>query len=218
VQKVAIILAEDHGLVRQRLKRLLAEEPGFQLVAETADGLSALRRVIELRPDVLVTDLVMPGLHGLELTRCVREQAPETRVVIVSIHADELYVAQALRHGAMGYIRKDETGRSLVPAVRAAIAGKRYLSPAVAELAARPSTARAPQTPPAPAGSLGSRQRSVLLLVAQGYTDAEIGFFLKLTAGQVARLRLRLMRKLGVQNEADLTEAARKKGLAGRAF
>ena len=140
VPMVRILLAEDHSVMRQRLKRLLGGDPEFQLVAETGDGLEAVRLAVDLTPDVLVTDLAMPGLHGLEVTRRVREQAPRTRIVIVSIYADEPYVVEAFRNGALAFVRKDESGRHLIPAIRAVLAGRRYLSPSLADFASRLAT------------------------------------------------------------------------------
>jgi len=210
-----ILLAEDHSEMRQRLKRLLAQEPEFQLVADTGDGLEAARLTLELTPDVLVTDLAMPSLHGLEVTRRVRQQAPHICIVIVSIHADEPYVVEAFRQGARGYVRKDEVGRHLVPAIRAVLAGKPYLSPSLADLAAQLTNGRSFRAEPAPVASLRYRNRSVLQLAAQGYTDAEIAFYLKLASDQAARLRARLMRNLGLRTHAELIAFARNNGLVG---
>lgn len=132
---VHIVLVDDHSVVRQKLKLLLAQEPDWQVSAEAGDGLEAVRMVNELKPEVLVTDLALPSLHGLEVARRVHRESAGTRMVIVSIHADETYLRQALRHGVLGYVRKDEVGRHLLPAIRAVLLGNRYLSPALAELA-----------------------------------------------------------------------------------
>jgi DNA-binding NarL/FixJ family response regulator len=136
---IRVVLADDHRLVRQKLKRLLGREAGWQVVAEAADGLQAVRLVRQLKPDVLVTDLTLPGLHGLQVMRRVHRQSLRTRIVVVSIHDDEQYVRQALRNGALGYVRKEEVGQHLLPAVRSALAGERYLSPSFAELASLPA-------------------------------------------------------------------------------
>lgn len=143
---VRIVLAEDHSVMRQRLKRLLARDPEFQLVAETGDGSEAVRLAVELTPDVLVTDLALPGLHGLIVTKCIHRQAPRTRIVIVSIHADEAYVQEAFRQGALGYVCKDELGQNLVPAIRSVMAGELYLSPSLADLSTRLRPAKAHRT------------------------------------------------------------------------
>jgi two-component system, NarL family, response regulator NreC len=214
-QMVRILLAEDHAVMRQRLKRLLVQQPGFQLVADTGDGLEAVRMAVLLTPDVVVTDLVMPGLHGLEVTRRVRQQAPRTCIVVVSIYADEPYVLEAFRHGALSFVRKDEAGRHLVPAIRAVLAGQHYLSPSLADLTVRLASGNSCRAERASDKSLKHRDRSALQLAAQGYADAEIAFLLKLSGAQATRLLARLMRKLGLRTHTELTSWARKNGLAG---
>lgn len=123
---IKIILADDHQAIRQKLKRLLVQERAWQVSAEAADGLAAVCLVNETQPDVLVTDLALPGLHGLEVVRLVHQQSLCTCIVVVSIHADEPYVRQAFQNGALGYVRKDEVGQHLLPAIRAALAGHHY--------------------------------------------------------------------------------------------
>lgn len=212
---IEIILADDHAVIRQQLKRLLAREVDWHVRAEANDGLETVRLVKEIKPDVLVTDLAMPGLHGLEVMRRVRRQSARTRIVVVSIHADEPYVRQAWRNGALGYVRKDEVGRHLLPAIRSALAGDRYLSPALAELSALPAPMpRIPRNGDA-FESLNPRERSALQLMAQGCTDAEIGLHLRLTVALAKRLRFFLMQRLNLKTPADLAALARKKGLVG---
>jgi len=128
-----IVLADDHSVVRQSLKRLLNQQADFQLVGECGNGLETLSLVKQLQPDLLVTDLMMPGMNGLEVTRRIRLSYPATRVVVVSVNGDEPYVAGAFRCGAGGFVLKTACGRHLVPAVRAVLAGHRYLSPPLAE-------------------------------------------------------------------------------------
>ena len=212
---VRILLAEDHPETRQLLKRLLAQEPDFHIVADTGDGLEAVRRTLELAPDVLVTDLAMPGMHGLEVTRRVRQRALQTRIVIVSIYADEPYVLDAFRRGALAFVRKDEVGRHLVPAIRAILAGKRYLSPSLADLSPRRATGKSFRAEPAPLEPLSHRDRSALRLAAQGCADTEMALHLKLSSAQATRLRVRLLRRLGLRTHAQVVSWARKNGLAG---
>lgn len=128
-----IVLADDHPVVRQSLKRILNQQADFQLVGETDNGLETLGLVKQLQPDLLVTDLMMPGLNGLEVARRVRLSFPATRIVVVSVNADEPYVAGAFRCGANAFVLKTVCGRHLVPAVRAALAGHRYVSPPLSE-------------------------------------------------------------------------------------
>src|SRR5947209_5057851 len=126
---VSIVLADDHALVRQGISALLAEVPEFRVVGETGDGMEALRLIDRLRPHVLVADVTMPGLGGLEVTRRVSQQSPQTRVIILSMHADEAYVLEALRNGAAGYVLKGSQAADLIEAIREVAAGRPYLAP-----------------------------------------------------------------------------------------
>lgn len=129
----SIVLADDHPVVRQSLKRILNQQADFHLVGETDNGLETLSLVKQLQPDLLVTDLMMPGMNGLEVTRRIRLSFPATRIVVVSVNGDEPYVAGAFRCGANAFVLKTACGRHLVPAVRAVLAGQRYLSPPLSE-------------------------------------------------------------------------------------
>ena len=124
-----VALADDHTVVRMNLKKLLAREADFRLVAEADNGCEALRLVTELQPEPLVTDLAMPGLDGIEVTRAVRRASPNTRVIVISVHQEEPYVMRALEEGARGYVLKNHSGTDLIAALRAVLAGGRYLSP-----------------------------------------------------------------------------------------
>ena len=128
-----LILADDHPVVRQSLKRLLNQQADLQLIAESNDGLETLGLVRQLRPDLLVTDLMMPGMNGLEVTRRIRLSLPATRIVVISVNGDAPYVAGAFRCGANAFVLKTACGRHLVPAIRAVLAGRRYLSPPLSE-------------------------------------------------------------------------------------
>jgi two-component system, NarL family, response regulator NreC len=214
---INIILADDHQVIRQKIRHLLAQEPAWQVSAETDDGLEAVRLVKELKPDVLVTDLAMPGLHGLQVMRRIQRQSPRPRVVVVSIHDDEQYVRQALRNGALGYVRKEEVRQHLLPAIRSALLGNVYLSPSLAEMAPLPAGKR--RSSPAPdadgaSKSLSPRDRSFLLLVSQGYTDTEIAFHLRLTIARAEHLRSQLMRRLHLRTDVELATLVSKLGLA----
>lgn len=124
--------------MRVGLRRLLAAEPGIQVVAEAANGADALRHIHEVQPDLLITDLGMPGLHGLELVRQVHHECPGTRIVVISMHTDEPYVAKAFHHGAMAYVCKDDLARYLLPAVSAVLAGRSFWVPPLRAEAAAP--------------------------------------------------------------------------------
>jgi CheY-like chemotaxis protein len=128
-----VVLADDHAVVRQSLKRLLCQQADLHLVGESGNGLETLSLVKQLQPDLLVTDLMMPGMNGLEVTRRIRLSFPATRVVVISVNGDEPYVSGALRCGANAFVLKTSCGRDLVPAVRAVLAGERFVSPPLGE-------------------------------------------------------------------------------------
>src|SRR5262245_69322 len=130
---LTLMLADDHQIVRQGLRAVLRTEPDFHLVGEAADGIEAVRLAERLRPDVLVLDLMLPGLNGLEAARQVARRVPRTRIVILSMYAEEAYVLEALSSGATAYVLKEASAEELVKAIRAAAAGRRYLSPPLSE-------------------------------------------------------------------------------------
>lgn len=208
-----IVLADDHHIVRQGLRALLEAEPDFSLVGETGDGLEAVQLAERLRPDVIVLDLMMPGLNGLEATRQIAARAPQTRVVILSMHANEAYVLEALRNGAAGYVLKDSSAAELVRAVREVVAGRRYLSPPLSERAIEAYIQKAQETPRDPYDTLTNREREVLHLAAQGHSSAEIAARLSLSPRTVETHRAHLMRKLGLRSQTDLIRYALQRGI-----
>ena len=208
-----IVLADDHHVVRQGLRALLEAEPGFSVVAEAADGLAAADLAERLQPNVLVLDLMMPCLSGLEVARQVRRLSPQTRVVVLSMHANEAYVLEALRNGVAGYVLKESTAADLVQAVREAVAGRRYLSPPLSERAIEVYVQRAQATIPDIYETLTSREREVLHLVAEGYSNADIAARLSITRRTAETHRARVMRKLGLRNQAELIRYALRRGI-----
>jgi two-component system, NarL family, response regulator NreC len=208
-----IILADDHEIVRQGLRTLLEVEPNFQIIGEAGNGLETARLVERLQPDVLVVDVMMPGLNGLEVTRQVSERSPHTRVVILSMRANEAYVLEALRNGAAGYVLKADSTAELVHAVREVAAGRRYLSPPLSERALEAYVQKAKQVAPEPHSSLTTREREVLHLAAEGHTNAEIAVQLSISAHTAMTHRANVMRKLGLHNQADLIRYAMQRGI-----
>src|SRR2546422_639623 len=168
--KTTIVLADDHPIVRQGLRSVLEAEPDFRVIGEAGDGLETMQLVERLRPQVLVLDLLMPGLSGLEVARQVRQRAPETRVIVLSMHANEAYVLEALRHGAAAYVLKEISSAELVQAVRAVVAGQRYLSRRLSERAREAHAQRAEATPDL-YETLTTREREVLHLAAEGCSN-----------------------------------------------
>jgi DNA-binding NarL/FixJ family response regulator len=208
-----IVLADDHHVVRQGLRSLLEAEPDFSVVGETGDGVEAAQLVERLQPDVLVLDLMMPGLNGLEVTRQVGQRSPRTRVVILSMHADEAHVLEGLRAGAVAYVLKESTSAELVRAVREAVAGRRYLSPPLSERAIEVYMQKVESTVLDPYETLTAREREVLHLVAEGYTNAEIADRLFISRRTVETHRANLMRKLGLRTQTDLISYALRRGI-----
>ena len=172
---IHIALADDHHIVRQGFKALLEAEKDFKLVGEAADGLEAVRLVEEKKPEVLVLDQMIPRLHGLEVIRQLHKSTPATRIIILSMHADEPYVMEALRNGACGYVLKDATATDLTQAVRAVVAGRRYLSPVLAERAISGYVTHPGDSDLDIYETLTNREREILQLAAEGKTSIEIG-------------------------------------------
>ncbi len=208
-----IVLADDHHIVRQGLRALLESEPNFRLVGETGDGLAAVRMVEKLQPQVLITDVMMPGLNGLEVTRQVRKAAPQTRVIILSMHANDAYVVEALKNGAVGYVLKDSQAADLVQAVKEVAAGRRYLSPPLSEREIELYVKKVEHVPEDPYESLTNREREVLQMAAEGRTSAEIAERLFISPRTAEGHRANVLRKLVLQNHTDLVRFALKRGI-----
>jgi two-component system response regulator NreC len=210
---IAIILADDHRIVRQGLRALLEAEPDFQLVGETGDGLEAVQLAERLQPDVAVLDLMMPSINGLEATRQICDCCPQTRVVILSMHADEGYVLESLRNGAAGYVLKDSSADDLVRAVRRVVSGRRYLSAPLSERAIEVYMQKARETPLDPYEKLTNREREVLHLAAGGDSSAEIAERLSISPRTVETHRANMMRKLDLHSQTDMIRYALRRGI-----
>lgn len=210
---ITILLADDHHIVRQGLRSLLEAEPNFNIVGEAADGLEAARLAESLQPDVLVLDIMMPGFSGLEVTRQVQQRAPDTKVIILSMYADESYVLEALRNGAFGYVLKKSTADELARAIRQVIEGQRYLSPPLTESAIEAYMQKASQTTEDSYELLTTREREVLHLAAEGLTNVEIADRLVVSPRTVESHRANLMQKLGLRNQTDLVRYAIRRGI-----
>lgn len=208
-----ILLADDHHIVRQGLRALLESEPHFRLVGEAGDGIEAVRLTEKLKPDVLITDVMMPGLTGLEVTRQVAKSVPQTRIIILSMYTNDAYVMEALKNGASGYVLKDSQASDLVQAVREVAAGRRYLSPPLSERALELYMKKVEDVPEDPYEMLTTREREVLKMVAEGRTSTEIADRLFISPRTAEGHRANLMRKLGLQNQTDLIRFAIKRGI-----
>jgi DNA-binding NarL/FixJ family response regulator len=210
---VRVLLADDHPIVLQGLRRLLDSKPDFLVVAETGDGLEVLPLAEQYKPDVLIVDLMMPGLNGLEVTRQVCQRLEGIRVIVLSMHKDDGYVIQALQNGASGYMIKDTGPSELVEAIHQVMRGRRYLSQAISDRFSD-QTLFHPEKPLEDLYSLlTNREREVLQLVAEGYTGIEIAKRLSISPRTVEQHRANVMRKLGLQNQREIVRYAIKKGI-----
>jgi two-component system response regulator NreC len=208
-----IVLAEDHHVVREGIRALLERQRDFTVVGETSDGLEVAGLVERTSADVLVVDLVMPGLGGLDVAREVTRRSPKTRIVILSMHSGEAFVLQALRNGAAGYVLKESTGAELVQAIRQVLEGRPFLSPPLSEKAIESYVAKSRMGDVDIYEMLTTREREVLHLAAEGLSNPAIGERLGISPRTAETHRAHVMQKLGLRNRADLVVYALKRGL-----
>jgi DNA-binding NarL/FixJ family response regulator len=207
----SIVLGDDHRIVLRGLRALLDGQPGFSVVGEASDGLKVTSLVERLKPDVLVVDLMMPGLSGFDVARRVTKKLPKTKVVILSMYSSEAHVVEALRSGASAYVLKDASAEDLVTAIREAAEGRRYLSAPFSNdlidtYLKRPGGVDTYDT-------LTPREREVLHLVAEGLTSGEIAGRLFISPRTAESHRANLMRKLGLRSRTDLVRFAFQRGI-----
>jgi two-component system, NarL family, response regulator NreC len=210
---IRIFLAEDHHIVRRGLHLLLAAEKTFSVIGEAADGLETVQSVGKLRPTVLVLDLMIPRLHGLDVIRQVHHDSPETKIVVLSMHADEHYVTEALRLGASGYVLKDASSDDLVLAVKSVCDGRRYLSAPLAERALTAYVERPGESDLDVYDTLTNRERLVLQLAAEGASSPEIGKKLFISPRTAETHRSNVMRKLTLHSQTELVRFAIRRGI-----
>lgn len=211
--KTSIVLADDHDVVRRGLCALLEDGTDWRVVGMAGDGLEALRLVERLKPDVLVVDLLMPGLNGLEVTRQVSKQWSKTRVVVLSMYSSEGYVLQAMKNGAAAYVLKGSTAEDLLQAIREVKAGRRFLSPPLSMRAIEAYLERARAASSDRYEMLTSRERQILQLLAEGSSNQESAKRLFLSTRTVETHRGHLMRKLGLRNHSQLIRYAIERGI-----
>jgi two-component system response regulator NreC len=209
-----VLIADDHAVVRRGVRALLEGEPDITVVGEAADGLEALEQVMHLLPDVLVLDLVLPDISGLAVLKQLRDRHVATRVVVLSVHAGDVYVADALRYGAVAYVAKEASAAELLQGIRCAARNQRFLSSPLSEEKIQASLDELAASPDA-YESLTSREREVLVLAAEGMTNPGIGARLGISSRTAETHRANLSRKLGLKGPETLARFALRRGLLG---
>jgi len=215
--KLSIVLADDHTILREGLRALLTADPSFEILGEARDGREAVRCVEKLGPDLLLIDLSMPRMSGMDAIREIKKRYPETKIIALTVHKTEEYLLTTLRAGADGYVLKDATHDELILAIKNVMGGKSYLSPGVSEkviegyLEGKKSKQSLSSWE-----SLSQREREVLKLIAEGFKNKEIAGDLCISLKTVEKHRANLMKKLDLHNAAALTVYAMDKGLVNR--
>ena len=207
---IRVLLADDHALMREGLRALLATAPGVEVVGEVSTGREAEMQALQLNPDVVLMDVAMPDLNGIEAARAIHLKCPAIRIVMLSMHATAEYVYRAFEAGASGYLLKEVAVEEVIAAVRTVHVGGRYLSPALAASVPDPAASGHLKSP---VDSLSKRERQVLQLVVEGKTSSEIARMICLSPKSVQTYRSRLMIKLGVSDVPSLVKFALEHGL-----
>jgi DNA-binding NarL/FixJ family response regulator len=211
-----IVIVEDHRLFRAGLNALLAQDPDLNVVGEFDNGRDAMRAIPVLNPELVLMDLSMPGMGGIEAITEIKKRSPETRILVLTIHKTDEYIHESLRRGASGYVLKDATHDELRMAIRTVLAGKTYLSPEVSGKVIRTYVGVANTTAYArPLDTLTLREREILKLVAEGRANRQIASYLSLSVKTIEKHRSNLMKKLDLHNTAMLTVFAVENGLIG---
>ena len=208
-RNIRILLVDDHAVVRQGFRMILAAQEDMEIVGEAGNGREAIAKAAELHPDVVVMDVAMPELNGIEATRRLAETSPQTRVLALSMHKDSVYVREILRAGARGYLLKDSIDVDFLTAVRAVARGEGYLSPAVSDAVLTDYRKHVSD----PLDLLSSREREVLQMIAEGKTNKEVAGVLNLSVYTVDAHRGRIMEKLNLHSTGELVRFAVRKVL-----
>jgi DNA-binding NarL/FixJ family response regulator len=214
MKKVKLLVADDHKIFRQGIKKLLEEESDLQVVGEASDGREAVKKATELKPDVILMDIAMANLNGLEATRQIKKQLPSAKVIMVTMHKNEEYVLQSFQAGASGFILKEGAVEELVSAIRSINSDKSFLSPSISKTLIdaymRKMETGKTETP---FDLLTDREREVLQLIAEGYTNREVAKSLFISVKTVEAHRAHIMQKLNIHDIAKLVKYAIQKGL-----
>jgi len=208
-----MLIADDHPIVRQGLRHLLEAEPDLKIVGEASDGLQAVQFTEKFKPNVLILDIMMPGLNGLEVLRQVKDRCPATCSIVLSMQSADVYVVEALKSGALGYVLKETGPSELVNAVQQVIGGRRYLSPRLSERLIDVLLQTSETLALDPYETLTNREREVLQMAAEGMTSAAIAKRLSISPRTAELHRGRMMDKLGLHHQTELILYALKRGI-----
>lgn len=206
-------MADDHKIVREGLRNLIGSQEGMEVIAEAADGRAVVKLVAELSPDVVIMDVAMPGLNGMEATRQIVSKNSGTRVIALSMHSDRRFVAEMLQAGASGYLLKDCAFEELIVAIRSVSKQRMYLSPRVSDMVIKDYVRLFPNTEFSFLSVLTPREREVLQLLAEGKSTRQIASSLAVSVKTVETFRQQIMEKLGIRSIAELTKYAIREGL-----
>jgi two-component system response regulator NreC len=217
MRTIRVLIADDHAVLRAGLRMLIGAQPDMEVVGEAADGEAAVRDAAQMRPDVTLVDITMPGLGGLRTIERLRRTCPQTRILVLTMHDVPAYLRAALAAGANGYVVKRAADAELLSAIRGVHRGRTVLDPMLAAMVVQGGLGKRPASGQAggPASLLSPREREVLDLVAQGYTNQQIGDRLGISVKTVETYRSRLVEKLGLHSRADLVRYAFDSGLVG---
>ena len=210
---VTVLLADDHPIVRQGLRHLFEEEPDIKIVGEASDGLQAVQLTEKFKPNVLILDIMMPDINGLEVLRQVKERSPATSSIVLSMQSADVYVVEALKAGALGYVLKETGPSEMLNAVQQVVGGQRYLSPKISERLIDVLIQTVEKAPADPYQTLTNREREVLQMAAEGLSSSEIAKRLSISPRTAELHRGRMMNKLGLRNQTELIRYALRRGI-----
>ena len=210
---VRVLIADDHPIVRKGLRSLLEDEPGIIVVGEAEDGTQAITEIERLKPDVAIVDMVMPGHNGLEVIRQAKKSHPQMHIIVLSMNSDDVYVIEALKRGASGYLIKETGPAELVDSIKTILSGQRFLSAQLPEQLLYEYTQSLDRDFTDPYLTLTNREREILQLAAEGLTSAEIAERLSISRRTVEIHRSNCMEKLGLRHQTDLVRYAIKRGV-----
>ena len=214
MSKLRLLLADDHGLVRHGLRKILEERPEWTVVAEAGDGREAVTLSLDQRPDVTIMDIGMPLLNGIDATRLIIQKWPEARVLMLSMHKDEPYVARAFQAGVKGYLLKDSVGADLLCAVEALSKGQPFFSPEIASKMVNDYVRRLGDAKVSdPYEALSGREREIFQLIAEAYSNKDIATILGISPATVETHRARILQKLDIHNAAEIVLYAVRRGI-----